>query len=1074
MAWGRLALIEAAKLNAQTLAEVAEVFEYEKQARKVKPKPEGEATAQRLSDEPLKAVTRAQRKRSSGRFVRITKIEPLEQDAEQSHDYLYDPQQQLKANNETSGTYQFDAPRPLLTSAQLIPFLHNTLGLEQPGKKIDQRVLNRLVSKGQPIQKLPFKSVQRWSQQLQILVDTGDHLRPYRSDFEQIITLLKQVLGSHNVTALRLREPMQRRQKALCIEWPTQRDKDWHHWQLPAADVPILILSDFGVTERTGKDSDLWWQIAKDLYAHPAPVISLSPVVSSPLSRAACQRLSISPLSDAGSLPRHALRGFEQKGLTETDLQSILILLSPLPIIDAGLLRKLRDEFKWGGSAIEAQLWNHKDMQLGSLGVRLKPSLAKDYTKRFRREVSQQDAEALWGVVKEHHEHAHQGLKQLEQIGQCVASESDNQHVRSYLKQLSASTAQSAKGSAQHNALVMQCKTFLASQPDDIWNGALNDVFYDLCAMAYESEIKAGELPPMLGEHFRPERLKWLLDDKERQEYVSWSVRQLGVSGEICFEQASTSAEIASPVYRFEALKKIPPTLHMHDGTVRSVQDGFVCQADELGSVEVRTEHEVMHFDVMKKPDWAEAIGRDRYGLYADIEIASECLQRFRWIRAGTFMMGSPEDEPERESWFGSKETLRQVTLTEGFWLADTTVTQSQWQAVMGNNPSHFKGENRPVEQVSWDDAQVFIKIINTNLSDLEFDLPSEAQWEYACRAGTTTPFSFGKNITPDQVNYDGNYPYANAEKGEYREETVPVKSLPTNPWGLCEMHGNVWEWCQDIWQEDLGISAVVDPVSKVDQAEEGASRVIRGGSWRNEGRSVRSGCRYRRAPRGRFAPDGRFIYLGFRLFLVNPRGSAGGGAAIPEASRPAASLETGEAEPPIAEPIMYDIFLSYSLKDRERLAPLVDALEAQGWTVFWDYGSIKVGQSFVEQISKTIQKSTCVIVVWSAGSIGSQWVLAEAQVANDRGSLYPILLDPVRIPMPFNLIQAADFTSWDGRASHYNFVKLREELSIRLRLKPLPSQPLKPISSPAPQRGGLLAGVQKFTKRFFGGKSET
>ncbi|PWQ95442.1 SUMF1/EgtB/PvdO family nonheme iron enzyme [Leucothrix pacifica] len=877
MAWGRLALIEAAKLNAQTLAEVAEVFEYEKQARKVESKPEGEATAQRLSDEPLKTPTPAQRKRSSGRFVRITKIEPLEQDAEQRHDYLYDPQQQLKANDETRGTYQFDAPRPLLTSAQLIPFLHNSLGLAHPGKKIDQRVLNRLVSKGQPIQKLPFKPVQRWSQQLQILVDTGGHLRPYRSDFEQIITLLKQVLGSQNVTALRLREPMQRQQKALCIEWPTQQGKDWHHWQLPAADVPILILSDFGVMERTGNDSDLWWQIAKDLYAHPAPVISLSPVVSSPLSRAACQRLSMSPLSDAGSLPRHALKGFEHKGLSKEDLQSILILLSPLPIIDAGLLRKLRDEFKWGSSAVEAQLWNHPDMQVGSLGIRMKPSLAKDYAKRFRREVSQQDAETLWGVVEKHHQHAHQGLKQLEQIGQCVASESDNQHARSYLKQLSASTAQSAKGSAQHNALVMQCKTFLASQPDDIWNGALNDVFYDLCAMAYESEIKAGELPPMLGEHFRPERLKWLLDDKERQEYVSWSVRQLGVSGEICFEQVSTATEIASPVYRFEALKKIPPTLHMRDGTVRSVQDGLVCQADELGSVEVRTEHEVMHFDVMQKPDWAEAIGRDRYGLYADIEIAPGCLQRFRWIPAGIFMMGSPESEVDRYE----DETYHQVTLTEGFWLADTTVTQSQWQAVTGKDPSKFKGENRPVETVSWDDAHGFIQTINSHLPHLEFGLPTEAQWEYACRAGTTTPFSFGKNITPDQVNYDGNRPYASAEKGELRKETVPVKSLPTNPWGLYEMHGNVWEWCQDIWQDGLRTSAVVDPASEAGQAEGGALRVLRGGAWNYDGGSVRSACR------NHSAPDGRSDILGFRLFLVNPRGSA----AIPEAGRQASAI---------------------------------------------------------------------------------------------------------------------------------------------------------------------------------------
>ena len=259
------------------------------------------------------------------------------------------------------------------------------------------------------------------------------------------------------------------------------------------------------------------------------------------------------------------------------------------------------------------------------------------------------------------------------------------------------------------------------------------------------------------------------------------------------------------------------------------------------------------------------AIGRDQYGLYADINLTPEHIQRFRWIPAGTFMMGSPEDEPEREFW--AKETQHQVTFSEGFWLADTTVTQAQWQAVTGNNPSNFKGENRPVEEVSWKDAQGFINTINSGLPHLELGLPSEAQWEYACRAGTTTPFSFGKNITSDQVNYNGNNPYASAEKGEYRKGTVPVKLLPANPWGLYEMHGNLWEWCQDVWQEDLGSHALIDPKNEPPQAEveKGASRVVRGGSWNDYGRDVRSACRVH------FSPGGRNDDVGFRLFLVNP-----------------------------------------------------------------------------------------------------------------------------------------------------------------------------------------------------------
>jgi formylglycine-generating enzyme len=121
----------------------------------------------------------------------------------------------------------------------------------------------------------------------------------------------------------------------------------------------------------------------------------------------------------------------------------------------------------------------------------------------------------------------------------------------------------------------------------------------------------------------------------------------------------------------------------------------------------------------------------------------------------------------------------------------------------------------------------------------LEARLPTEAEWEYACRAGTTTPFSFGEDITPDQVNYDGNYPYHGSQKGRYRGETVEVASLPANPWGLYEIHGNVWEWCQD-WYGAYPEGPVTDPTGPAT----GVRRVLRGGSWFSPGRSARSAFR--------------------------------------------------------------------------------------------------------------------------------------------------------------------------------------------------------------------------------------
>jgi len=256
-------------------------------------------------------------------------------------------------------------------------------------------------------------------------------------------------------------------------------------------------------------------------------------------------------------------------------------------------------------------------------------------------------------------------------------------------------------------------------------------------------------------------------------------------------------------------------------------------------------------------PRWASDQGHDDYGRYADL-IVKEVTQRFRWIEAGRFMMGSPDDEKERLNWEGH----HQVTLSEGFWLADTACTQVLWQAVMDDNPAHFKNDlQNPVEKVSWLDVQDFLKTLNQQSPALNAQLPSEAQWEYACRAATSTPFSFGKNITTDQVNFDGGHPYANGKEGECRDKTMPVKALPANQWGLYQMHGNVWEWCQDRWQTNLGIQAETDPLIQTGD-DTGVRRVIRGGSWNDRGRDVRS------AYRNYWSAVSRDDFVGFRLRL--------------------------------------------------------------------------------------------------------------------------------------------------------------------------------------------------------------
>jgi len=204
-------------------------------------------------------------------------------------------------------------------------------------------------------------------------------------------------------------------------------------------------------------------------------------------------------------------------------------------------------------------------------------------------------------------------------------------------------------------------------------------------------------------------------------------------------------------------------------------------------------------------------------------------------IPAGTFYMGSPENEVGRND---SEGPQHQVNVPN-FFIGKYPLTQAQYQAIIGNNPAHFKGNNRPVERVSWNNAVAFCQKLSQKTGK-NYKLPSEAQWEYACRAGTTTPFYFGESITPDLVNYDGNGVYAAAPKGQYRKQTTDVGTFPPNAFGLYDMHGNVWEWCEDDWQENY-INAPVNGSALISRSD---YKLLRGGSWSYDPEYCRSAYR--------------------------------------------------------------------------------------------------------------------------------------------------------------------------------------------------------------------------------------
>jgi len=319
-----------------------------------------------------------------------------------------------------------------------------------------------------------------------------------------------------------------------------------------------------------------------------------------------------------------------------------------------------------------------------------------------------------------------------------------------------------------------------------------------------------------------------------------------------------------------------------------------------------------------EKPTWADEWGTDEHGRWVTFEVTGQdgkpVTQRMRWIPPGEFQMGSPNTEEGRYPFEGPQT---RVKIETGFWLFDTPCTQVLWQAVMGDNPSYFKSPDRPVETVSFDRVQDFIARLNRRLPGLALSLPSEARWEYACRAGNPDATYagnltiLGDNNAPvlDPIAWYGgnsgrNFELQNGvdtssltdkQYPDSRAGTHPVGRKAPNRWGLYDMLGNVWEWCEDVWN-DTHDGAAPDGAAR--KAPAGApageaDRVVRGGSWNGDARGVRAACR------SHGAPADRNDVIGFRPARVQEHSAASSEERRAGRSKPSERSETAATTSP-------------------------------------------------------------------------------------------------------------------------------------------------------------------------------
>ncbi|MDD3482749.1 formylglycine-generating enzyme family protein [Azovibrio restrictus] len=804
-----------------------------------------------------------------------------------------DPVWQAMYEDRAPEEWQTPTWQPLLSWSRLGPWLRRRLGDSRPGRDPDVGRLLRFVTAGHPLRRIPMIQRHGWAPRISVLLGHASHLSAYREDINLVWRRLLRERGHASLAVDVVESPAEDGQ--LRVRAAGERHGRLRRWRMPASGTPLLILGDLGMLALEPDVQTGWLHLGRRLAAAGVPALVLCPVPAARVPAALARACAVHEWAPGARLSHPVRPGSKVAAMETSGVEALRAHIAPLLKVEPGLLRALRQRLGLHPVA-EADLRRHPEIR--NDGANLAWIGGADDAPRARAFAALPLAEQqrVVRLVDVFHggtpslamterglvAHYLRDLPDTQQL--AVLDQSARQSLADYRARLVRFSHESAGGYLRDywlpDHLGRQGGEVLAGSPQlqALWAISRNKDWQDGKLELPDWLPQNADLRFFLDTENLPPRPCLLVQRGDRL-YLDQQPKTLAqgcalavttlqgglvrvdVSGATPSSRAFSATTLPLDLGRLPAdsstafvdlggerlwLETLRPAWAE---TMSRDADGLFAEVSWLGR-----RHSLRHLENQtgSKMRWLgeEEIGEDDHGLWADFTVETEygrASQRMCWIPPGHFLMGSPDGEAERNDDEGPQH---EVTLTRGYWLAETACTQALWRVVMGTEPSRFKGDDLPVEQVSWEKVQGFLGRLEELLPGMEASLPTEAEWEYACRAGTRTAYHFGDDIDREKANYGG--------IGKLSAGTVAVKSFEPNAWGLYQMHGNVLEWCADGIRKYDG-AAQVDPAEPVN---EGAPRAVRGGSWLRDTWGLRSAYRYDRAP------GKRYFFLGFRLLL--------------------------------------------------------------------------------------------------------------------------------------------------------------------------------------------------------------